>query len=105
VLDSGGDAEGGAEGSQGSAAAVFTRRLDHSKPAGEQDPWRCAYVGSVARCLTLQLAITQRAGMEAGVFSLSAMNERQLARCREEASKSSLLFAPSAPLGGDGRGA
>lgn len=83
--------------------AVLVRRLDHSKPAGEQESWRCVAIGSIVYALMLQVEITKRHEMEAGVVSLSAMNGREIARCREEILKSYRLFA--SPLGGATEGA
>lgn len=105
VPSSGGDEDGGRDGRETTEAAVQVRYLDGSKPAEEQEPWRCVALTTIDYALTLAEAITQRPGMEAGVVALSAMQPREILRCRAEASKSRLLFAPTAPLGGGGRGA
>lgn len=96
---------GGLETTETAEAAVNVRHLDHARPSNEQEPWRCVALTTIAHALTLQEAITRRPGMEASVVALSAMQPREILRCRAEASKSRLLFARTAPLGGGGRGA
>lgn len=86
-------------------AALLARRLDHSKPAGEQEPWRCVAIGSVGRMLALQVAVTDRHEMEAGVFAFSAMNEKQAIRYRLEVQNSRLLYAVRSPSGATAEGA
>jgi hypothetical protein len=85
----------------------MARYLDHAKPAGEQERWVCVAIGSALSSLLLQVEVTKRHGMEAGVVSLTAMTEREIAKCRLEARQSKLIYhpRPSSPSGGDSEGA